>query len=95
MIFPVMGPITNVPLSDRKHTMVPYYATFYLVIERIDDTHTKLIVRTISARVQDGRQYSIHAGGNWAHNERIVQPIKAEEENIILAVSNAIPHVKK
>lgn len=91
-LFPLMGPITNVPLSGGQPVSVPYYATFHLTTEKMDLSHTKFCVLTLRASVDDGKEPGVHGG--WANHRRDVPPVRSEEESIISAVSNALARLQ-
>jgi hypothetical protein len=88
VLFPLMGPIASVPLQGRAQLSVPYTAYFYLTTTPVDSSHTSVSVRTILAKVTDGKEVGVHGG--WANHERNVPPVKAEEDNVLIAVSNAV-----
>jgi len=88
VLFPLMGPIADIPLIGRPTKVVPYRPYFYIVTSAVDVSHTKVVVRTILANVIDGKEFGIHGG--WANHERDVPPVQAEEDNLLEAISNAI-----
>jgi hypothetical protein len=88
VLFPLIGPITNVPLSGQPPASVPYKACFNIATTSMNGSNTSVTVRTIYAKVIDGKEVGVHGG--WANHERDVPPVKAEEENVLNAVSNAL-----
>jgi hypothetical protein len=81
-------PIANVPLRGGSAKTVPYIAYFNIATKRLDASNTTVTVRTISPAVIDGEETGVHGG--WARHERDVPPVKAEEENVLNAISNAL-----
>lgn len=92
VLFPLIGPIANVPLRGRTQISVPYRACFNITTKAIDSTNTSVTVRTIFAKVIDGKEIGVHGG--WANHERDVPPVKAEEENVLVAISNSVAALK-
>jgi len=88
VLFPLMGPIANVPLHGHGQVSVPYIACFNITTKALGGSSTSVTVRTVFAKVIDGKEMSIHGG--WANHERNVPPVKVEEENVLNAVSNAL-----
>jgi hypothetical protein len=89
ILFPLLGPITNVPLTGIRPKSVPYTACFNITTKPLGNTNTAVTVRTVFSKVTDGEEASIHIVG-WANHERDVLPVKAEEENVMDAISNAL-----
>ena len=89
ILFPLLGPITNVPLTGSRPKSVPYTACFNITTVSLGNTNTTVTVRTVFSKVSDGKEASIHIVG-WANHERDVLPVKAEEENVLNAISNAL-----
>ena len=88
VLFPLLGPISSVPLQGRTQISVPYIASFNITTKSLDRSHTTATVRTIYAKVIDGSDIGIHGG--WANHERNVPPVKDEEEDVLKAISNAL-----
>jgi len=95
VLFPLSGPITNVPLRGHTNVLAPYTACFNIITRPVDSSHTEVLVRTIFAKVRDGKEIGVHGG--WANHERDVPPVKAEEENVLTTISNAmlVPHASE
>ena len=81
-------PIANVPLHGGSIKVVPYIAYFNITTRPVTPSNTMVTIRTFLPKVVDGEEPGIHGG--WARHERDVLPIKAEEENVLNAVSNAL-----
>jgi len=88
-LFPLMGPIATVPLAGGKPKSVPYIACFNIATKPLDNTQAAVTVRTVFSKVTDGKEASIHIVG-MANHDRDVPPVKAEEENVLDAISNAL-----
>ena len=80
------GHFTSIPLDNGK--VVPYLSSFYISIKPISSMQTVVNVKTIQSSVQDGREYSIHAG--WGAHFRDVPPIREEEEKVIKAIAHEL-----
>jgi hypothetical protein len=81
-------PIANVPLHGGSAKTVPYIAYFNITTKPVNQSNTMVTIRTIFPKVVDGEETGIHGG--WARHERDVPPVKAEEENVLNAISNAL-----
>ena len=88
VLFPLLGPIASVPLRGRTQVSVPYTACFNITTSSVDSSHTRVSVRTVFAKVTDGKEIGVHGG--WANHERDVPPVQVEEDNVLIAVSNAL-----
>jgi len=86
-------PIANVPLRGGSPKTVPYIAYFNVTTKPVNESNTAVIVRTIFPKVIDGQETGVHGG--WANNERDVPPVKVEEENVVVAISNAVVALKR
>jgi len=85
---PVDGSITNMPLAGGTPKSVPYTACFNITTKSLDNTKTAVTVRTFLSKVIDGKESPIQGG--WVNHYRDVPPVKAEEENVLNAISNAL-----
>jgi hypothetical protein len=65
-----------------------YIACFNITTRSLDGSNTTVTVRTEFAQVIDGKEVGVHGG--WADHGRDVPPVKAEEENVLNAISNAV-----
>ena len=88
VLTPVEGPVALIPLTGGRPKLVPYSAYFNIVTKSLDNTTTAVTVRTFSSEVMDGKESPIQGG--WVNHYRDVPPVKAEEENILSAISNAL-----
>ena len=75
VLFPILGPIASVPLQGTKQVFVPYVAYFYIATFPVDSNRTKVQVRTVLAKVIDGKEVGVHGG--WANHDRVVPPVLA------------------
>jgi hypothetical protein len=82
------GPTSHIPLSGWSQKVVPYFARMYINVRPIDAASSVITVRTLHAKVIDGEELGIHGG--WAHHDREVRPVRIEEENVMLTISNAV-----
>jgi hypothetical protein len=88
VLFPLIAPITNVPLRGSPPVFVPYSACFNITLKAVDNSNTSVLIRTIFAKVIDGEETGVHGG--WAHHSRDVSPVRMEEENVLNAISNTL-----
>ena len=83
VLFPLMGPITNILLNTGS--VVPYRPSFYISLSSSQSKQTRIIVNTIKATIVDGQETGIHGG--WANHEREVPGVIQEEQNVLDAIS--------
>ena len=84
-LFPLRGPVTNVPLTRSHGVAVPYRPYFYIGLTSIGSNQTRVNVRTLLAEVDDGKEPGIHGG--WAVRTRKVKPVRQEEQNVLDAIA--------
>jgi hypothetical protein len=81
ILWPLMGPTTNIPLRGGKPITVPYSPVFHITTQEFGNQRSKVKVQTVSSEVTDGKEPGVHGG--WANHVRAVKPVKAEEEAVI------------
>jgi len=82
-LFPLTGPITNIPLEGGNSA--PYRPVFYISLLPQNHDETRVKVQTILATIVDGQEMGIHGG--WANHQREITPVRNEEQNVLDAIT--------
>jgi len=86
ILFPLIGPITNVAVKGLIGTKnLPYVPYFHITVWPVSTNKSKVIIRTVLAKVVDGKELGIHT--TWANHYRVVSPILQEETNVLKAIA--------
>jgi hypothetical protein len=72
-------PLTYVSKDDK---MLPYEATFDVAVSPLGSNQCRILVKTRSSYVENGKEINIHGGG-WATHSEPTPPLLEEETYII------------
>jgi hypothetical protein len=92
LLLPTVGIVGMVPtigiLGKRE---LPYVATFHITVDALAANQTRVVVRTVIAKVVDG--VALGHGGTPGNTKR-VPPVRQEEENVLSAIAEQLngPH---